>query len=151
MSLPAIIILDSLILREEAFAHSDALWRYLNKFVITNKLKALFKAQLKRRRQPQRFIRTRGSHVGNVLFLADVDCDILVTGAFAHYLAFVNGISRAYEQPSALLRVEKSIGIGFSGLGSDEGAPGAFLDFAGIWFIILEYMTHYTIAPGIGQ
>ena len=63
---------------ENALADAQALGRDLEQLVVREELQALLQTQLARRHEAQRVVRAGGTGIGQLLFLADVDGDVLL-------------------------------------------------------------------------
>lgn len=124
------LLFHAQILRQNRFAQPECAGRYLQQFIILDKLHALLEAHCRRRDEAQRVIRAGGTGVGHLLFFADVTDDIFVFSAFAHDHALIYRHTRADEQPAALLCVKQAVSRGFPRLMHDDRAALAGLNFA---------------------
>ena len=65
---------------ENLLADADALGGDLQKLVVAEEFEGFLEGEAARRDEAERVIRTGGAGVGELLFLADVDGDVLVLG-----------------------------------------------------------------------
>ena len=70
-------------------------------------------------RKADGFIAGGGAHVGQLLFLYDVDVHVLVAGILAHDLSLIDFLARADENFAAFLQIVNSVAGGFAGAVGD--------------------------------
>src|ERR1051325_8754951 len=76
---------------------------HFDKLIVPDKLNRLFQIQNPRRHQPDAFVRSRRPHVGELLFLHDVDIQIGVASVFPDDHAFVDLGAGRHENLTSLL------------------------------------------------
>src|SRR5208283_682935 len=82
-------------------------------------------AELAMGNQANGFVGGGRAHVGELLFLGDIDFHVLLAGVFAHDHAFVNFDDRADEKFAAFLQAPERIGRGNTRAVGDERTRGA--------------------------
>ena len=143
--------LHALFVVEDGLADAQRVRRDLQQLVVSEEFEALLQAHLLGRDQTQRVVRAGGTHIGQLLLLADVDGDILLLGADAHDHALVHRHARADEQLTALLRVEEAVGDALAGLKGDEGAGVSARQIALVGRVGVEHARHNALALGVGK
>lgn len=122
---------------------------YLKKLIRVDKIKCLLKAQDFWRCQAQRLVRTGGTRVGELFFLAYIELDILALSVLSDHHAGVNLFARTDKQGAAFLCVVETVGDSLACLKRDEGALLAVLDVALVGAISVEYRIQDAIALGV--
>ena len=84
----------AIIMIEDNLADTKALRCNLNQLVFLNIFKHLFKAHNNLWYNASLFIRTRSTHVSELLCLANIDNEVVLVNMFAHHLAAINVLSR---------------------------------------------------------
>src|SRR5688500_3365830 len=105
---------DALGLVQVLLADPDRLRSDLKVLVVAQPLDRLFEAEDARRLQTYGFIRTGGSHVGQLLRLADVHHHIVLTHVLAHNHAHVDAIAGLDEEGAAVLQPEHAVSNRFA-------------------------------------
>ena len=106
---------------EDGLADAQGVGRDFEKLVIGEELKALLKAHLAGRHKAQGFVGAGGAHIGQLLFLADVDGHVLIAVAQANNHAGVDLGAGSDEHGATLLGSAQAVGNGFTGFMGNEG------------------------------
>src|SRR5262249_32680666 len=88
-----------------ALPQPERLRRDLEQFVLADPLETLFEVHDPRRRELDALVRRRRAHVGELLFLRDVDVEVVVARVLADDLSLVHLLARADEHHPARLQV----------------------------------------------
>ena len=136
---------------EDALADAQALGRDLEQLVVREELQTLLQTQLARRHEAQRVVRAGGAGIGQLLFLADVDGDILLLRRHADDHAGIHGHARADEQLAALLRIVQAVGDALAGLERDERAGIAAAEVALVRGVAVKDGGHDALALRVGH
>ena len=99
-------------------AHTQRLRGDLDQLVVRDEFHCFLDGHDLRGREDERFVRALGTDGGQMLFLADVDGDILDLRAFADDHALIDLDLIGDEHRAAVLRVEYAVG---GGLARQEG------------------------------
>ena len=145
------LLFEALFLRKDGLAQAQRLRRDFQEFVVADEFHALFEGEDGRRDEAERFVRTGGAGVRQVLRLADVADDVFRPAALADDHAFVHVDAGADEEGAAVLRVEESVRGGDAVLVDDDGAALAGLDVALIRRVAVEELVHDAVAVGVGH
>ena len=136
---------------EDALAQTQALGGDLQDLVVGQELQALLQGENARGHQAQGLVGAGGAHIGQLLFAADVDGDVLHLGTHAHHHALIHGHAGADEQSATVLGGKQAVGHGLAGLVGHQGAGVAPLDLALVGHILLKDGGHDALALGVGQ
>jgi hypothetical protein len=105
-----------------ALAQAERLRRDLEQLVLADPLQALLEVHGARRRELDAVVRRGGAHVGELLFLGDVDVEVVVAAILADDLALVDRLARPHEHRAARLQIVDGIARGLAGPVSDQRA-----------------------------
>jgi hypothetical protein len=94
----------------------------LHQFVFANKTDGLLQGERFDGREDDVFVLSGRSHVGELLFLARVDVDVLAPVVFSYDHALVNRVSRHNKKAPPGLKIEQGIRDGISGAVGHDGA-----------------------------
>ena len=96
----------------------EVLGSYLQQFVGVDEVKGLLQGKNLGRNKAKGFISGRGTGVGELLFLADVDLDVLAASGLTNHHSGIYLFSGSNEEETALLCIKESVGDGFTVLKS---------------------------------
>src|ERR1035438_4287970 len=132
-------------------AQADAAWRDFDELVFADEFDGLLEVENAWRHQADAFVGGGSAHVGELLFLDDVDVEIGIAGVFADDHAFVDLGSGRDENLAAFLEVEDGVAGGSSGTVRHQGAGGARGNFALPLDVAVEERVHDGSAARIGE
>ena len=138
-----------LFLIKDRFAEAYALGRDFDQFVVGDEFKTLFERKRARSDQFERVLAACGAVVGQLLFLAYVDDEIVFARVFSDDHPSVHGYAGPDEQSGAFLCVEKTVCGRDPVLERYHRAAAALLDVAFVRFVSFEYVGHYAEAARI--
>src|SRR5206468_1990847 len=110
---------------EGLLAQAQRLRGDLEKLVLADPLEALLEIHDARWGQAHALVRGGGAHVGQLLFLGDVDVEIAVPAVLPHDLPLVHRLAWPHEEHPTRLEMVDGVGGGASSAVRDEGAVGA--------------------------
>ena len=105
---------------QNRFAKANALGGYLNQLVLGDKFDRFLEGKLNGGDLRKLFIRAGGAERRQMLFLSNVDLNIIGLRVFANDHTCIHVGSRADKEGAAILRLIKTIGGGNTGFGSNE-------------------------------
>ena len=114
-------------------------------------LNGLFQAHDLRRNKSKSFIRARGTGVGQMLGLTDIDFDIHSLAALSDDHTAVDLFTGSYKHLAAVLGSEQSVGDCRAGLEGDQGTCLAIRDLALERGVTVENGIHDTVSLCIGH
>src|SRR6185369_14230507 len=113
-----------------ALAEAQRLGRDLEQLVLADPFQALLEVHAARGRELDALVRRRGAHVGQLLFLRDVDVEVVVAGVLPDDLALVDRLPGADEHRAARLQIVDRIAGGPAGPVRDQRAVLAVSNIA---------------------
>jgi hypothetical protein len=116
---------------QDDLADADGLRGDLDALVFAGELEGLFEGQVARRRQVLEGVGGSGTHVGELLFLGDVDVHVVGAGVLADDHALVDLGGGLHEEGAALLQVDHGERRHNTGAVGDHRTVGAVLDRTG--------------------
>src|SRR5271157_4645229 len=140
-----------LIRLQHLLAQADGLRRHFHVFAVADELDGLFQVQDSRGHQADGFVGGGGAHVGELLFLDDVDVEVGFLGVLAHDHAFVDFGAGGDEDFAAFLKVENGIAGDSAGAVRYEGTGGPHGDLALPVDVAQEQRVHDGGAARVGE
>ena len=125
--------------------------RHFHQFVVADELDGLLQIQDARRDQADGFVGGRSAHVGQLLFLDDVDVEVGIAGVLADDHAFVDFRAGRDENLAALLEVEDRVAGGLAGAVGHQRAGGPRRDVALPLDVAVEQRVHDGGAARVGE
>ena len=132
----------SLIVVEDGLTHSHRLGCHLDKLILLDVLKALFQRHHGLRNDAGLVVGTRGTDVGELLGLADVDDEVVVVHVLADDLPHIDILARVDEELAAILQLVDSVCEGMARIHRYHGTIDAALNLAFIGLVLLEAVGH---------
>lgn len=123
---------------QDSLTDTKTLRCHLKKLIGIDEIQCLLKAENFRWNQGQSLICGGGSGVGQMLFLADIQLDILSAGTLSDDHTGVYLFARSDKESASLLCGEKTVGYGFAGLKGNQRTGGAVSNLAPEWLIAIE-------------
>src|SRR5215210_3286957 len=99
---------------EDLFARADGLWCDLDELVLTDIFEGIFERKLAHGREVEGVVGAGGADVGELLVLADVDVEVVLTAILANDHADVDFGRWSDKEAAALLKLPDGV---------REGAP----------------------------
>src|ERR1035438_8868592 len=136
---------------QDLFAQADAARRDFDELVVADEFDGLLEVENARRHQADAFVGGGSAHVGELLFLDDVDVEIGIAGIFADDHAFVDLGSGGNENLAAFLEVEDGVAGGSTRTVGNQGAGGPRGNFALPLDVAVEERVHDGGAARVGE
>ena len=114
----------ALVVLQNFFAEPDGFGSDLDELVVGDEFDGLLEAQLAMGDEANGFVSRGRAHVGELLFLGDVDFHVLLAGIFADDHTFVHFDAGADEKFAAFLESPEGVGGGGAGPIGDERTGG---------------------------
>src|SRR5260370_15088538 len=140
--------LPSLRFLQQILPQTDRRRGNFDQLILFDVFQRLLQGHLPGRFQDNALVGAGGADVGQLLFAADVDGQVVIAAVFAHDLAFVDLFAAGDEQAAALLQVVEGVGGGPAGLGGDHDAVGPAGNAAAHRLVIEEVVVHDGLAAG---
>ena len=112
---------------------------YLQQFVGIDEVQSLLQRQDPGRCQTQSFVGAGGTGVGQLLFLADIDLDVLTATGLTDDHTGVYFLAGSDEESTAFLCIVQTVGDRFTGFESDQGTHLTILDISLVGTVVIEY------------
>src|SRR5712692_410145 len=136
---------------ERTLAQAERLRCDLEQLVLADPLQTLLEIHDARRGELDALVGRRGAHVGELLFLGDVDVEVVVAAVLAGDHALVDLFTRAQEHHAARLEVVDRVARRAARAVGDEGAALTVGDIALPLVPAVEEVVEQTSAASIGE
>src|SRR5208282_5838502 len=134
---------------EDAVAQPHRLGRDLEQLFLVDPLQRRVQRRNARRRQPNRFVVARRTHVAEFFFTAHVDGQVYLTGIFADDHPLVNRLAGSDEEYPALLQMEDRVRRGDALAIGNHRAVGARANRSRPRRVAVEQRVHQAVAAGV--
>ena len=131
---------------ENGLADAHRLRGDLDEFVFLDVFEAFFEGHDDLGNDARLVVGTRGTDIGELLGLANVDDEVVVVNVFADDLTHVDVLTGIDEELASILQLVDGVGIGIARLEGYHGTVDATLDVALEGLILLEAMGHDGLA-----
>ena len=121
-------------------AQAYVLGRDFRQFIVIEVSQHLFQAHLAKGGQEQGIVGTGGTHVGQFLFFADIDDQIVIFFVFSNNHSHINLFTGIQKQSAAVLQVVERIGGGETTFKGDQNAVVPAGQWPTMWDVIMKAM-----------
>src|SRR5436190_3773009 len=138
----------ALILIEVNLAQADGFRCYLYVFIRLDVFECFLQRKTGRRSDSHFFIRTRSTHVGQLLGLCNVDNKVTSPAVLANYLAGIDWVARVDKEFAAVLQVVQTVGNSFSHLHANQRTVDPSRDLTAIRLVFFKSMCNNSLSCG---